>query len=340
MSRMTARALSPDTGSQMRRPRLMIAGEFSAGKTRLINGLLGNAVLPSNVTSTSLPPIWLTAGDGPLQRVDIQGEVHDLGGLDEVDVADTAYCVMPHDAPFLDAFDIIDTPGNSDPNIPAESWERMLGFTDAVIWCSNATQAWRQSEKAVWTAMPGHLTDTALMVVTHSDRMPDERSADRVFRRVRREAKDFFSSFLMSSLINDDHVAEVRKHIETVYGALEARPGASEPLVDAMHRAAPPKAKPENVATRSANKPAKPAPAHSPAPAARPKQDAAPTPESAPTTSPARQAWNEITDGVDTSKVGVLKMCIETMILQMDELLEQRRPTAAGSGHHKTDQAR
>jgi len=44
---------------QTRKPRLLIAGEFSSGKTQLITGLLQEEILPSNVTSTSLPPMWI-----------------------------------------------------------------------------------------------------------------------------------------------------------------------------------------------------------------------------------------------------------------------------------------
>ena len=39
-----------------RKPRILVAGEFSAGKSTIINRLLGFELLPENVTSTSLPP--------------------------------------------------------------------------------------------------------------------------------------------------------------------------------------------------------------------------------------------------------------------------------------------
>lgn len=199
-----------------RKPRLIVAGEFSAGKTRLINGLLGEGVLPSNVTATALPPVWIVAGDGGCLAVDLDGTTREISALDGISVSDTHYCILSHSSPFLDAFDIIDTPGNSDPNIPPESWERMLGYADMAVWCTNATQAWRQSEKSVWNEMPEHLLSRATLLVTHADRITDTRSAERVLRRVRREAAEYFDSFLMVSLLREDDLAGIRTHLQTL----------------------------------------------------------------------------------------------------------------------------
>ena len=137
-----------------RKPRILIAGEFSAGKTQLINGLVGSSVLPSNVTATALPPVWLVRGEPALMRVGFSGRGEPIADLGAIDLDKTQYCVLSNPSSALTQMDIIDTPGNSDPNMAAETWQRMLTFADAVVWCTNATQAWRQSEKAVWQAMP------------------------------------------------------------------------------------------------------------------------------------------------------------------------------------------
>lgn len=223
------------TGQTLRKPRLLIAGEFSSGKTQLISGLLGETVLPSNVTSTALPPVWLIGGNdaGVGQRVAVQpdGETRPVEQITEFDLEDTRYGVVSHSAPILDLVDIIDTPGNSDPNIPPEMWQQMVEYADAVIWCSNATQAWRQSEKAVWMEMPEHLLAASTMLITHADRMTDQRSADRVLRRVRREAGRFFEHFLVASLISDQDIARLTQHVRDVAEGLTARNGADNPVV-------------------------------------------------------------------------------------------------------------
>lgn len=209
-----------------RKPRVLIAGEFSAGKTQLINGLLRRTVLPSNVTATALPPVWLV-GDprDALAQVDLGKKMHRIDALHEAGVEDTFFCLRSAPAAVLERYDLIDTPGNSDPNIPPESWERMLAYADTVVWCTNATQAWRQSEKAVWEEMPDHLVGNATLLVTHADRIIDARSAERVLRRVKREAGKYFSSFLMVSLIKQSDIDLIEGHLDGIVAGLEARRG-------------------------------------------------------------------------------------------------------------------
>ena len=194
----------------------MVAGEFSAGKTRLINGLLGHSVLPSNVTATALPAIWITHGTPACFAVDLEGVARPIATPADADLQQTQYCVLFHPAPVLEQFDIIDTPGTSDPNMPAQSWERMLEFADAIVWCSTATQAWRQSEKSVWVEMPERLLQRATLLITHADRMPDARSAERVLRRVRRDAQAYFDTFLMESLLDTTALNRIRTHLNAV----------------------------------------------------------------------------------------------------------------------------
>lgn len=224
-----AEAVPPVSGAlQRRKPRVLIAGEFSAGKTQLINGLLGSDALPSNVTSTSLPPIWLVEEDVDQFRMDTDGTTHALHSIDEVDVGDTHFCLKSHSSPILRHFDLIDTPGNSDPNIPAECWERMLSYADAVVWCSNAVQAWRQSEKSVWAEMPDHLVRTSTLLITHADRLPDQRSADKVMRRVRRDAGRYFSEFILASLLSETDIELIANHLVSLTSSLEDLPGAEQ----------------------------------------------------------------------------------------------------------------
>lgn len=219
--------------AKTRKPRILIAGEFSSGKTRLINGLLGGSVLPSNVTSTSLPPMWIVREPAAPFRLDSAGMVQPFDGIAATQVADTAFCLLSHDAPILDHMDLIDTPGNSDPNIPAEAWERMLGYADAVLWCSNAVQAWRQSEKSVWAGMPEHLLDSSTMLITHADHLTEDGAAERVMRRVKRDAAPFFRNFLMGSMVDQADVDAVARHLLSLCAGLRTLPGAVQADVDA-----------------------------------------------------------------------------------------------------------
>lgn len=78
--------IDTNTAALSRKKRLVITGEFSSGKSQLINGLLGHKLLPSNVTSTSLPPIWVIHGEGAGIHVDLNEVVTPLTSLEDIDV--------------------------------------------------------------------------------------------------------------------------------------------------------------------------------------------------------------------------------------------------------------
>ncbi len=188
---------------QKKRPRVALMGEFSAGKSTLSNLLIGKSALPVNVTATQLPPVWLSYGDDTPYRVDLDGEEYDfdLERLTDVKVADTSHIRIFSDAKFLDMCDLIDMPGISDPNMAAEVWQRVIHNADIVIWCSHATQAWRQSEAAVWSTMPRELYRKSILLLTRMDKLLSERDRMRVIRRVEKETEGLFRSVLPVSLI-------------------------------------------------------------------------------------------------------------------------------------------
>lgn len=186
-----------------RLPRVCLMGEFSAGKSTLSNLLIGSAAVPVNVTATQLPPVWISHGTDKPYRVGLDGETAniDLENLEKVRVEDTGHIRIFNEAKFLKMCDLIDMPGISDPNMAADVWQRMIHHADIVIWCSHATQAWRQSEAAVWSQMPKELHEKSILLLTRMDRILSERDRARVVKRVEKEAGDMFRKILPVSLI-------------------------------------------------------------------------------------------------------------------------------------------
>ena len=186
------------------KPRIALMGEFSAGKSTLCNLILGETVLPTKVTATRLPPVWVAKGDPGQVRVDTAGDVHDID-LDElarVSPEDTRYIKVHKSAELLDMCDFIDMPGISDPNMSDLAWDDVIAETDAVIWCTHATQAWRQSEAAAWETLPERLRTNSLLLLTRFDKLTSQRDRDRVIRRVEHETSGGFRGIYPISLVD------------------------------------------------------------------------------------------------------------------------------------------
>jgi len=176
------------------RPRIALLGEFSAGKSTLVNVLMEGAHSPVRVTATQLPPIWYSYGSGPSVVISRDGEEAELpgGDLSAAPLRETRAIRVQVEANILQSCDLLDMPGSSDPNMTPDIWDALLPQAQGVIWCTPATQAWRQSEAAIWEEVPEELHERALLLLTRFDkiRMSDDRK--RLLARVRKETRDLF----------------------------------------------------------------------------------------------------------------------------------------------------
>ncbi len=192
-----------DHDSEPPKPCIALMGEFSAGKSTLANLLIGSNPLPVQVVATQLPPVWISHGAEAPYRVDLDGEQFplDINNLAEVPLEDTTYIRIFCEEDILLQADLLDMPGISDPNMSAEVWQRMVSKADGVIWCSHATQAWRQSEAAVWAEMDPDLYARSILLLTRIDKVLTDEDRSRVLKRVRRETAGQFVDCLPISLL-------------------------------------------------------------------------------------------------------------------------------------------
>lgn len=187
-----------------RKPRVALMGEFSAGKSTLTNLLMGCRPLPERVTATRLSPVWISKGTGGPRRVRLDGqeEAVQVDQIGNVPIEGTRMIRLFLDQPqILEYCDLIDFPGISDPNMDSEVWERLLPDVDMILWCTHATQAWRQSEAAVWDMVPEAVRERSLLMVTRFDKLTTERDRTRVLNRLRHETGDLFGAMFPICLL-------------------------------------------------------------------------------------------------------------------------------------------
>ncbi|MEX0317616.1 MAG: dynamin family protein [Ruegeria sp.] len=193
-----------------RKPVVALMGEFSAGKSTLLNFMLERDVLPTRVTATELPPVWLSYGQGDAYRVGRDGTRSDvdLNAIDAIPIAETRFIRVFSDAAILKFCDLMDMPGISDPNLARDHWIEAVGYASFVVWCTHATQAWRSSEKSLWSSLPPRLKRNSILAVTRADKLTTPLDRSKVARRVQRETEGLFGHAIMLSARNAQRARE------------------------------------------------------------------------------------------------------------------------------------
>lgn len=186
-----------------RKPRIAIMGEFSSGKSTLCNVLMGAKPLLEKVTATQLPPVWLSYGPDDAYTMGLDGHAYDLdlAELDRVSLETTEHVRIFMKSDILRYCDLIDMPGISDPSMSSEVWERMAHLADAVLWCTHATQAWRQSESGVWSTFPQEMRQHSILLITRFDKILGDTDRAKVVKRVRQETDGLFAEVFPVSLL-------------------------------------------------------------------------------------------------------------------------------------------
>lgn len=212
-----------------RKPRIAIMGEFSSGKSTLCNVLMGAKPLLEKVTATQLPPVWLSYGPDDAYTMGLDGHAYDLdlAELEQVSLETTEHIRIFMKSDILRYCDLIDMPGISDPSMSSEVWERMAHMADAVLWCTHATQAWRQSESGVWSTFPQEMRQNSLLLVTRFDKIVGEKDRAKVVKRVKQETEGLFAEVFPVSLLQamraeDDEAKWVESGVDDFTRALFA----------------------------------------------------------------------------------------------------------------------
>jgi hypothetical protein len=175
------------------KPRVVVLGEGNAGKTSLVNLLLDQVLLPESVIANTCRPVVLRFAEtvavegvtrtGRLDLTRHDTEPPDRSVLHRLEVA------IP--SPRLASFDLVDTPALS---TPAELDPLGLGPADLLLWCTVAMQAWKESERRLWMAIPGRRRGRDILVATHQDGLRDDDDRRKVRARLAAETAGCFGA--------------------------------------------------------------------------------------------------------------------------------------------------
>jgi GTPase SAR1 family protein len=135
--------------------RVVLLGEFSAGKSTFLNALVGAEVSPMGVLPTTAHVHWLRHGDRGAKVFDRRGGVVEAS-LEEVsrvvarrrdDGVGVDYVEVTLPLSRLARMEVIDTPGfNSGDDSHEDAVRRAFELADLAVWLFDARQAGRHSE--------------------------------------------------------------------------------------------------------------------------------------------------------------------------------------------------
>ncbi len=173
------------------------AGEFGAGKSSLANMLAGADILPTGPQHLKLPLVIVAFADAPETTVgwwDKEPKTYSGIVLEKAAEDKPDFISVGLNTPALREISLFDLPGSGALDETYKPTLDLLRFVDCAIWCTNGTNAWRETERHLWAQVPQELRDNSLLAVTHTD-LPHVRDAlDRVLARLNKEKTGLFNA--------------------------------------------------------------------------------------------------------------------------------------------------
>ncbi|SDX01644.1 Dynamin family protein [Ruegeria halocynthiae] len=171
------------------------AGEFGAGKSSLANMLAGADILPTGPQHLKLPLVIVAYAETPETTVgwwNKEPKVYAGVALEKAALDDPDFISVGLNTPALQEISLFDLPGAGALDDTYKQTLGLLDYVDCAIWCTNGTNAWRETERHLWSQVPQKLRDNSLMAVTHADLPPVRDSLDRVVSRLNKEKGELF----------------------------------------------------------------------------------------------------------------------------------------------------
>ncbi|WP_170516358.1 dynamin family protein [Ruegeria atlantica] len=173
------------------------AGEFGAGKSSLANMLAGADILPTGPQHLKLPLVIVAYSETPETTVgwwDREPKIYSGIALEKAAADEPDFISVGLNTPALQEISLFDLPGTGALDDNYKETLDLLKFVDCAIWCTNGTNAWRETERHLWVQVPQELRANSLLAVTHTDLPHVSEALDRVLSRLNKEKGDLFRS--------------------------------------------------------------------------------------------------------------------------------------------------
>jgi GTP-binding protein EngB required for normal cell division len=175
--RAAARAIRCAEAALRRPPRVAVMGESNSGKSALTNLLLGAPVLPTlQLANTRIPSLIRFSREACVAVKLRDGRMAQLTP-DTPPQTDAVLVEIGLPIASLQACEILDLPGFADPLLAYDALDLEDCRIEASVWCTFSTQAWKESERAIWTSLSEGITKHSILVVTHMDKLKGDQAA-------------------------------------------------------------------------------------------------------------------------------------------------------------------
>ncbi len=173
--------------------RVAVCGEASAGKSTVLNALIGACTLPDNLGADTRanirvgwraePGIDLGYPDGRKETLPWPSAPDALRGASDIQIWS--------DRPHLRGLELLEIPMTTAEALQEAEIEAVKSC-DALIWVTIASQAWRLTEKKILDKLVDARPERCVIAISRGDKLRTKADRAKLIARVRRETATYF----------------------------------------------------------------------------------------------------------------------------------------------------